>query len=82
MCFIRSFAGVAPCDTVSQSGHGTDVKRKAALQKARMPSLWRYAEDCEEPISRNIGLMVLVGQNNCQKRCLLTAISTLRHMFS
>jgi len=53
MCFIRSFASVAPRETVSQSGHGTDANRKAALQKkVRMPYPWRYAEDREEPISR------------------------------
>jgi len=41
------------------------VKRKAALQKkARMPSLWRYGENCEEPISRIIGLLLLMGHSN------------------
>jgi hypothetical protein len=47
-----------------------------------MPYLWRYAENCEEPISRIIGLLVLVGRSNYRKPFLLTMIRTLQQMFS
>jgi hypothetical protein len=47
-----------------------------------MPYLWRYDENCEEPISRIIGLMLLMGHSNYRKPFLLTMIRTLRQMFS
>jgi hypothetical protein len=44
--------------------------------------LWRYAENCEEPISRIGGLMVLMGRSIYRKPFLVTVIRALRHMFS
>ena len=43
--------------------------------------MWRYAENCEEPISNIIGLMLLIGQSDYGKPCLLTVIRILGKCF-
>ena len=82
MCFILSLQVLHLVIQFPSRGMVQMSSARLHCKKARIPYLWRYAEDCEEPISMNIGMIVLVGQNNCRKRCLLTAIRTLRQMFS
>jgi hypothetical protein len=82
MCFILSLQVLHLVIQFPSRGMVQMSSARLHCKKARIPSLRRYAEDCEEPISRIIGLMVLVGQNNCRRPCLMTAIRTLRQMFS